>query len=154
MDKTIKPRRSLDVRGKCRTITLIVPLITDYDWCIFLDPLLILGVIKLENLWLKKIQRLLSLTKAWHRLVIDVFKYIFITGVANLLYLRNFAILQDSCKTVRRWQRYFARSGRTPRFLLRERICGKWEPDHYINGSKSCQTDGVINFLRSWLFET
>jgi hypothetical protein len=54
------------------------------------------------NLRLKQIQRLLSLTKALHRLVIDVFKCIFTNEVVNLLYLRNFANLQDSCKTVRR----------------------------------------------------
>jgi hypothetical protein len=57
--------------------------------CIFLDPPLILGVIKLKNLRLEKIQRFLSLTKAWHRLVIDVFKYIFITEVANLFIVGN-----------------------------------------------------------------
>jgi hypothetical protein len=96
----------------CFTLTLIVPLITDYDWCILLDPPLILGVIQHKNLRLKKIQRLLSLTKAWHCLVIDVFKCIFKTEVANLLHLRNFAILQDSWKRVRSWQRYFARSAR------------------------------------------
>jgi hypothetical protein len=48
-----------------------------------MDPSLILGVIKLKILRLKKIQRLLSLTEAWHRLVIDVFKCIFTTEVAN-----------------------------------------------------------------------
>jgi hypothetical protein len=34
----------------------------------------------------------MSLKEAWHRLVIDVFKCIFTTEVANLLYLRNFSI--------------------------------------------------------------
>jgi hypothetical protein len=53
----------------------------------FYSPL-ILGVIKLKDLRLKMIQRLLSLTKAWHRLVIDVFKCIFTTEVAILLYLK------------------------------------------------------------------
>jgi hypothetical protein len=53
MDKTIKLKRSLDLRGKLRTLALIVPLITDYDQCILRDPPLILSVIKLENLQLE-----------------------------------------------------------------------------------------------------
>ena len=100
--KSKSSRLSYSEVGKSRTITLIVHLITFYDYCIFLDPPLILGVIKFENLRLKKIQRLLNLTKALHRLVIEVFKCNFTTEFASLLYLRNFAILQDSCKTVRR----------------------------------------------------
>jgi hypothetical protein len=45
------------MRGKCRATTLTVLLIIDYQQCIFLDPPLILGVIKLENRRLKKISQ-------------------------------------------------------------------------------------------------
>jgi hypothetical protein len=67
-----------------------------------MDPPLILSVIKHENLLFKKIQRSLSHRKARHRLDVNVFTNSFANKVASLLYLRNFAILQDSCKTVRR----------------------------------------------------
>jgi hypothetical protein len=65
-----------------------------------LGPPLILGEIKLENLQLKTVQRLMSLTKAWHRPDIDIFNDIFTTEVASLLHLRNCAILQDYLETL------------------------------------------------------
>jgi hypothetical protein len=49
------------------------------------------GEIKLEN------QRLFNHRKAWHRLGIDVLTNYYATKVASLFYLRNLAILQDSC---------------------------------------------------------
>jgi hypothetical protein len=69
-----------------------------------MDPPLIFGVIKLENLRLKKIQRLFCLRKAWHRVGIDVHVHtnIFTAEVSSLFCLINCAILQDSCKIVRR----------------------------------------------------
>jgi hypothetical protein len=51
-----------------------------------------------------KIQRSLSHIKAWYRPDIDVFTNIFFF-YKYLFDLKYFAILQDSCKTVRRWGR-------------------------------------------------
>jgi hypothetical protein len=70
--------------------------------CRFLDPPLIVGVIKLENLLLNEIQWSLSHRKACHRLSTDVFTNSFAGEVTSWFCLRNVTVLHDSLIPARR----------------------------------------------------